>query len=123
MGNIFGVNIIASEIETLLEGGQLKAAPFWLEVMVACLLLLPLLASSFISAPLRRNLLISADLVVFVVAASGVYVFYGLVLSMSYLLLALMLAFIVINGRVYLNEIGQKAFIKEALASIFPRQW
>jgi len=114
VGNIFGVNIIASEIETLLEGGQLKAAPFWLEVMVACLLLLPLLASSFISAPLRRNLLISADLVVFVVAASGVYVFYGLVLSMSYLLLALMLAFIVINGRVYLNEIGQKAFIKEA---------
>lgn len=114
VGNIFGVNIIANQIETILDGGPLKAAPFWMEVMVAFVLLLPVLWSSFIAAPLLRNLLITADLLVFVGAASGVYVFYGMVLSMSYMLLALTLAFIVINGRVYLYEIGQKAFIKEA---------
>ncbi|MBT3427911.1 MAG: adenylate/guanylate cyclase domain-containing protein [Gammaproteobacteria bacterium] len=114
VGNIFGVNIIASEIETILDGGQLRAAPFWMELMVACLLLLPVLWSSFIAAPLLRNLLIMAVLLVFTGTATGFYVFYGIVLSMSYLILALALAFIVINGRIYLHEIGQKAFIKEA---------
>jgi adenylate cyclase len=85
-----------------------------MEIMVAAVLLVLILWSSFISAPLIRNLLLGSSVLAFIVAACWAYVFHGTVLSVSYMLLASILAFIVVNGRFYLNEMGQKAFIKDA---------
>ncbi len=113
-GNVFGVNLIANEIETILKGGPLEAAPLWLETMVAGVLLALIMLSSFISAPLIRNLLIAASVLSFIVVTCWAYVFHGIVLSVSYMVLSSILAFIVVNGRFYLNEMGQKAFIKNA---------
>jgi len=114
VGNIFGVNIIASEIGTLIKGGPLKAADFWVELLSAALLMALILASTTISAPLLRNGLSVVGLVIFVFVCFWVYARQGLVLSMVPNLGAWVLSIIVVNGRFYLNEMGQKAYIKEA---------
>jgi adenylate cyclase len=51
---------------------------------------------------------------VYVVLVTLVYINFGLVLSMSYVLLGMIVSIIVINARFYLAEMGQKALIRDA---------
>jgi adenylate cyclase len=101
-GNIFGVNIIASEIETLLKGGPLRAASIATESVVTALLLAVILASSFIAAPLIRNGISLLGAVVFVGFCCWAYAIEGLILSMVPNIFAIILSVIVVNGRFYL---------------------
>ncbi|MGB1190515.1 MAG: adenylate/guanylate cyclase domain-containing protein, partial [Pseudomonadales bacterium] len=114
VGNIFGVNIIASEIETLLKGGPLKAASLLNEMLMAMALLILMLATGFMASPLMRNGLSAVGLVAFVVFSFWMYAQQGIVFSMVPNLFAVILSVILINGRFYLNEMGQKAYIKDA---------
>ena len=113
-GNIFGVNIIASEIETILKGGPLRAASLFSEMLIAGVLMILMLATAFMASPLIRNGLSAVGLVAFVVFSFWVYAQKGLVVSMVPNLFAVILSVILINGRFYLNEMGQKAYIKDA---------
>jgi adenylate cyclase len=114
VGNVFGVNIIASEIGTLIKQGPLRAASFGLELLSAGLLLALIAGTTWIAAPLIRNGLSVLGLVVFVVVCFWAYARQGLVLSMVPNIGAWVLSLAVVNGRFYLNEMGQKAYIKEA---------
>ena len=113
-GNIFGVNIIASEIETLLKGGPLKAASLGNEALIAIVLLVLMMATGFMASPLLRNGLSAMGLVSFVVFSFWMYAQQGIVVSMVPNAFAVILSVILINGRFYLNEMGQKAYIKDA---------
>jgi adenylate cyclase len=114
VGNVFGVSIIANTIGTLLKGGPLKAASATLEWTALLLLMLGLIATRAISSPLSRNLLSLGVVATFIVVNSVVYVQAGLILSLSYGLLASVLVIILINARYYLAEMGQKALIRDA---------
>tara|TARA_R110002072_G_scaffold1598_6_gene13617 strand:- start:48393 stop:50468 length:2076 start_codon:yes stop_codon:yes gene_type:complete len=114
LGNVYGVEIIANTIASILKGGPLQAASGVLEAIVALLIMAAILATRALSNPTPRNLVSIGIVVVYSAAVSLVYVYQGLVLSMSYVLLATILSIIVINARFYLAEMGQKALIRDA---------
>lgn len=114
VGNVYGVEIIADTISTILRSAPLRAASFWIEGLVALLMLSVMIVSRGIDKPLPRNALSFVAVLLFITVACLVYINIGLVLSISYTLLASLLAIIVINGKYYLNEMGQKALIRDA---------
>ena len=114
VGNVYGVSIIANTISTILRGGSLQAAPLWLELLVILILIGMFIATQAMHEPLKRNLVSLAVLAVYVAGTVTAYIYGGLILSMSYAMLASIIAIAMINARFYLNEMGQKALIRDA---------
>jgi adenylate cyclase len=113
VGNIFGVEVIANSIATILRNGPLKAASLGLELLLGFLLLALFLCTRLIQAPLPRNSLSIAVMLLYVLSTFYTYISFGLVFSMSYLLIASVLSLLCINIRFYLAEMGQKTQIRE----------
>ena len=113
VGNVYGVEVIANSISTIIKNGPLKAASLGLELLVGFLLLAVFLCTHLIQAPLLRNSISIAVLVLYVLFTSYLYISIGLVFSISYLLIASVFSIIVINTRFYISEMGQKAMIRE----------
>lgn len=113
MGNIYGVSIIANSIDTMLKNGPLKPASLVLELFVGFVLLAIFLATRTIQNPLPRNAISAGVLIVYIILSTLVYVSNGLVLSMNYMIIAMILSIIVINARFYVAEMGQKAMIRD----------
>ena len=113
VGNIFGVEVIANSIATILRNGPLKAASLGLELLLGFLLLALFLCTRLIQAPLPRNSLSIAVMLLYVLLTFYTYISFGLVFSMSYLLIASVFSLLCINIRFYLAEMGQKTQIRE----------
>lgn len=113
VGNVFGVEVIANSISTIIRNGPLKAASLGLEVLVGFLMLAAFLCTRLIQGPLPRNSVSIAVLVLYLLATTLAYISIGLVFSVSYLLIASVLSLIVVNMRFYLAEMGQKTMIRE----------
>lgn len=114
VGDVYGVEVIADEIATLLRSGPLHPASNFLEIIIALIMMLAFIATILIQNPLPRNLVNLAILAVYITLAVLVYIYFGLVLSMSYVLLASLFAIVTINARFYLQERGQKTLIRSA---------
>ena len=113
VGNVYGVEIIANTIATILRNGPLTAAPLWSEILLGLVLMGLFVATRLIPGPLQRN---SVSVVIITVFVSGLvlaYIYAGVILSLSYTLLASLISIVVINARYYLNEMGQKALIRD----------
>ena len=113
VGNVYGVEVIANSISTLLRSGPLKAASLGVELLLGSLLLAVFLGSRLIQAPFPRNSISVAALLTFVLFTTYTYVSIGVVFSISYLLIASVFSIIVINTRFYISEMGQKTMIRE----------
>ncbi|MDG1234062.1 MAG: adenylate/guanylate cyclase domain-containing protein [Pseudomonadales bacterium] len=113
VGNVFGVEVIANSISTIIKNGPLKAASLGTELLVGFLLLAVFLCTRMIQAPLPRNSISIAGLVLFVLFTTYTYISFGLVFSISYLFIASVFSIIVINMRFYISEMGQKTMIRE----------
>lgn len=114
IGDVYGVEIIAHEISTILHNGPLKAAPLWAEMLIALAMMLAFIGTRQIQNPLPRNTVSVSLILGFVLVGTSLYVSSGLVISMSYMLLASLFAMVIINARFYLAEMGQKALIRDA---------
>ncbi len=112
LGNVFGVEIIANTIATLLRNGPLTAASLSAEIFVNFLTMAFLLATIFLSSPMPRNLVSVAIIGTFVSFVFVMYVYQGVVFSLAYGLMAAILSVVVINTRFYLAEMGQKKQIR-----------
>ena len=113
VGNVYGVEVIANSISTLLRSGPLKAASLGVELLLGFLLLAVFLGTRVIPAPFARNSISIAVLLTFVLFTTYTYVSIGVVFSISYLLIASVFSIIVINSRFYISEMGQKTMIRE----------
>ena len=113
VGDVFGVEVIANSISTIIRNGPLKAASLGLELLVGFLMLAAFLCTRLIPAPLLRNSVSIAMLVLYLLATILAYISIGLVFSVSYLLIASVFSLIVVNMRFYLAEMGQKTMIRE----------
>jgi adenylate cyclase len=113
VGNVYGVEVIANSISTIIKNGPLKAASLGLELLVGFLLLVVFLSTRLIHAPLARNSISIAVLVLYVLFTTYIYISIGLVFSLSYLLIASVFSLIVINTRFYISEMGEKTMIRE----------
>ncbi|MBF0126210.1 MAG: adenylate/guanylate cyclase domain-containing protein [Magnetococcales bacterium] len=114
VGMVYGVEIIADIINTLMKGAPLRPASTGLEILVMLCFMVTIIAMGTIHAPTYRTFAALMLGVVFVGAATWLYVHVGLVFSMSYPLIAGFLGFLAITMRYYLLEMSQKKMIKGA---------
>jgi len=113
VGNVYGVEVIANSISTILKSGPLRPAGLVLELFIGFLLMVAFLATRLIQNPLPRNTISGTVLLVYIVFVGFLYVSIGLVVSLSYLLMASIASLVVINARFYITEMGQKAMIRQ----------
>ncbi|MDA0977803.1 MAG: CHASE2 domain-containing protein [Proteobacteria bacterium] len=113
VGNDYGVEVIANSITTILRGGPLRPAPLWLELSFGFLLLGIFLWTRRIQNPLPRNAFSGLAMLGYILLTTYFFVASGLVVSMSYVLLASIFSLLAINIRFYISEMGQKAMIRD----------
>ncbi|MBF0454665.1 MAG: CHASE2 domain-containing protein [Magnetococcales bacterium] len=114
VGMVYGVEIIADVIHTLMNGAPLRPASVKNETLVAMVFMLALILLGLVSHPTVRVLVALVLFAGWVGFVSFFYVKTGLVYSMAYVFVAGVLSFVMINMRYYLKEMGQKAMIKGA---------
>ena len=114
LGRLYGVEIIAATISTLFAGGPLQPASAGASMLVAALVLAALLATAFSPSPGIRAAGAGAVLVAWSAFAVWSYVSLGVIFAMAYLATALVLGYLLINLRFYLQERNQKAIIRDA---------
>ncbi|BAE51039.1 adenylate/guanylate cyclase domain-containing protein [Paramagnetospirillum magneticum] len=121
VGMVYGVEIIADSISSILKGAPLRGAgPVMDSVAPVVLLLAMLLLSLYLTRPLLRGMFVVALGVGFIVSASALYVHLGVVISMSYGVLALVLSYLLVEFRQYLIERNQKQQIAKTFGQYIP---
>ncbi|MBS03934.1 MAG: adenylate/guanylate cyclase domain-containing protein [Gammaproteobacteria bacterium] len=112
VGNVFGVEIIANTISTILRNAPLQAASIQAEIFLALIVMLALLATTRLTGPMPRNLTNLGIITLFVAFVSYMHARSGTVYSMTYTMLAAILSVVVIETRFYLAEMAQKKQIR-----------
>lgn len=114
VGMVYGVEIIADTIQTLMKGAPLRPASMFQEALVGLILMSILILLGQVAHPTLRAFVAFVLIAVWGAVVTGFYVKTGLVFSMSYVFIAAILSFVTINMRYYLAEMGQKKMIKGA---------
>jgi len=114
VGEVYGVEIMADEVATILKGSPLVAADYTQETAQLLLFMVFLIGAHFIPHPVLRYLAAFGLLAGYVAIATYAYIHWNLVLSMSYTLAAGLLGFLLINVYLFIEERKQKAFITGA---------
>lgn len=108
VGLVYGVEIMADTVHTLLHGAPLRPARLITEIGASFAFLLVLLTACFIVKPLPRVMLSLVTFVAYVLVVSALYIYQGMVLSMSYALIAGFWASVIINLRFYLLSVSRE---------------
>ncbi len=105
VGMVYGAEIIADTIYTLLKGGSLGPAPFPLEILISFVFLSSIvLCTSMIPAPLPQTLTAFILFLLFVLFCTVLYVYQGMVVSMTYNLTAGVLSYFILSLSSYFRE-------------------
>lgn len=103
VGQVYGVEVIASAVHTLLRGAPLRPLPLWAEVLVALVFVGLVLATSLIRQPATRVLATLVIFGLFMSVAFAIYAVAGVIVSMSYSLLTGLIAAALVNLRFYMD--------------------
>ena len=123
VGMVYGVEIIADTISTMLKGAPLRAAsPRMAAAATLGLMALVIALALLVARPALRALGVVAILGGFVAVATALYVQAGLVLPMSYALVAGVLSYVLIEYRAYLVERNQKKHIAKTFGQYIPAE-
>lgn len=99
---VYGVEIIADAIHTLLKGGALRPLPGWGEALVGFLFMLAILATALVRQPATRVLVTLIAFASFVLLAVTAYIGKGVIVSMTPNLLVGVFGAALINLRFYM---------------------
>lgn len=113
-GEVYGVEIMADEVSTLLKKGPLKSASFFTEIALALIFMVSLIYIHFISDLRFRFLGTFGLFLLYMTFCTVMYVSFGLAFSMSYTITAGALSYIMINVYLFIQERKQKSYIKNA---------
>jgi CHASE2 domain-containing sensor protein/predicted Ser/Thr protein kinase len=102
VGPVYGVEIIADTIHTLLNGAPLRPASTLVESGATALFLIVLLISGALPSLWMRLIGALGVFIAYLAAATALYVYMGLVISMSYAMLAGILAVLFMSMRYYI---------------------
>lgn len=108
MGNVYGVEIIANTISTMLNGVPLRPADMLTETGVTALFMIALLATGIISGLGARIGAIFGVYLIYIAAVGAAYIYMGVVISMTYAMLAGFLTVLAMSIRLFaLSERNQ----------------
>lgn len=122
VGMVYGVEIIADTIHTLLKGGPLRPLSSDTAALVTLAVMAVMVAVAFIHSPMIRGLSAMAILAGYAALASATYVKAGTVLPMSYVLLATFLSYLLFEYRAYMIERDQKQQISKTFGQYIPSE-
>lgn len=123
VGMVYGVEIIADTIDTMLKGAPLRAADTMTASAAALTLMVLMIALAVIATrPMLRAPAAVILLGGFAVLTTLAYVKSGLVLPMSYALVAGILSYVAIEYRAYLLERNQKKHIAKTFGQYIPSE-
>jgi len=114
IGKVWGVEVLACEVATLLKGAPLRAASTTAEVIVALIFLVGLILVNLLSDPRPRALASVGLFIVYMAFATLSYIFLDLAFSMSYVMVAGIIGFAAINIYLFIDERKQRSFITSA---------
>jgi len=114
VGEVYGVEVMAQEANTILMGARLRPASDALEITVLLVFMMLLVSLHFLSEPKFRFPLLFLLFGAYIASSGFVYVQYGIILSMSYLLFAGFIAFAAINIYLFIQERKERSFIQGA---------
>ncbi len=118
VGQVYGVEIIADAISTMIRGAPLAPASQILEIAVGLLFMLMILASGLVRKQATRLFLAIIAYLLYISVVSVAYVSLGVVISMAYSMLAGFLAVLIINLRFFLlSEQSQQASAADSAES------
>ena len=118
VGPVYGVEIIAGIVHTILNGAPLRPASMIIEMLATLGFLTLLLTSSLMKSLGLRFVTIGMIFLLYTGLATGAYVSLGLVVSMTYALLAGMGCVVCMTLRFYvLSEQGQLASMADSAES------
>ena len=121
VGMVYGVEIIADSIGSLLKGAPLRAAGPGTAVTSAMLVMMIMVVLALaLTRPLLRGLCVMAVGLGFIALSTLLYVRVGLVLPTSYVVLAILLSYLLIEFRQYLLERNQKKQIAKTFGQYIP---
>ena len=114
VGEVYGIEIIADTVATMMKQQPIRPAPFAFEALVMLILLLAFFAVSQLKK--FENLVFLLVIVVYSAINIYFYIYNGLVFSLSYPLVACFLSMITINLYLFMLERKQKTFIRGAFS-------
>ena len=120
VGTMYGSEFIASAISTILNGNALQPASMkWEFISVLSLLLLITFVCYQFHDPRLRILLTCFLLFTFFLITSAIYVYFGIILAVSYPVIAGILSFGGINLKFYIQEQRLKVRAEKNFTNIF----
>ena len=123
VGMVYGVEIIADTIHSLLRGAPLKAAGYPAEVTMTLVVMVGLvLLALLISNPLLRGTTAFALMAGFVAFVSWAYVGQGIIFPMAYVLAASILGYVLVEYHHYMAERNQKKQIAKTFGQYIPSE-
>lgn len=123
VGNVYGVEIIADTIASILAGGPLQVVSPTLQLIAPITgLIVVLIAGFFLRTPIQRGILGLAFIAGFFVLTTQLYVHNGLIVPMSSVTLAAFLSFLLIEFRHYMVERNQKKMISKTFGQYIPAE-
>lgn len=122
VGMVYGVEIIAGTIHSLLAGGPLQAPPPLVQAAIVLAVLALMAVPMAMRNPLGRGVVVAVILLGFMAAVTFAYVRLGSVVPMSYTVLALVLSYLLIEYRHYLVERDQKKQIAKTFGQYIPAE-
>jgi len=118
VGPVYGVEIIADTINTILNGAPLRPASMIVETLSTFLFLVLLLCTSIFGSMMVRVLASIAVYVGFAVVATFLYTSFGLVISMTYAMLAGLFTIAFMSFRSYvISEQNQRVSLADSAES------
>lgn len=114
VGEVYGVEVMAQEVNTLLKGAPLRPASNATEMVVLLVMMVLLIAAHFISDPKFRFPLVILLIGGYIGFGVVTYTHMDLKFSMGYVLLAALLSTFVINVYLFIQERKERSFIQGA---------
>jgi len=122
VGNVYGVEIIADTINSILKGAPVRAVSPITQAIILLLVLAAMAVPMRLKSPLRRGL--SALVIVggFTAIGFALYAYRGVFFPMSYALVAGLLSYLLIEYRYYMAERDQKEQIAKNFGQYVPAE-
>jgi adenylate cyclase len=123
VGNVYGVEIIADTIASILAGGPLQVVSLQAQLIAPVLgLIVVLISALFLRSPMQRGLLGLTFLIGFGVSATQLYVHKGLIVPMTPVLAATVMGALLIEFHHYMVERAQKKMISKTFGQYIPAE-
>ncbi|CAA7617205.1 Adenylate cyclase [Candidatus Terasakiella magnetica] len=121
VGMVYGVEIIADSISSILKAAPLRSLdPNSSAAVVVVMLALMVVLATTMTRPMVRGLCVLSLIFGFIALSSALYVRQGMVIPTSYVVLAMVLSYLLIEFRQYLIERNQKQQIAKTFGQYIP---